>query len=184
MRARPQSIDAQSIQSADSGGWTSAIFGNGLGPAKPRVNREPVELKTQHDKDQMPPTLSESFQDPQEAEWNKYLMKLIDSREQNGGHDDSGELIGAAHFGQEGAAGQKKLRALVQLVLNGVPMNLRQQVWMELTNTHKLVQPAAYEHFLSLRESSDQSDIEAILKDVPRTLTAQYDFYVSTVTAS
>ena len=56
-------------------------------------------------------------------------------------------------------------------------MKLRHAIWMELSNTQAIMKPDAYAYYLSLRESDDQGEINAILKDVPRTLTTKYDFY-------
>ncbi|WPH04486.1 phenol hydroxylase [Acrodontium crateriforme] len=175
---RPHSIDARSIQSTDSGGWKTSLFSNSSRPRQDsRVTKEPVELLTQHDRDQLPPTLSNLSKDPHEAQWNRFLLKLVETREQNGERDEGGEMIGASRFGQEGAVGQQKLNTLTRLVVGGVPMSLRYPIWMELTNTHAMVRPGDYQHFLREREKVNQAEIEDIMKDVPRTLTSKYDFY-------
>lgn len=173
---RPQSIDARSIQSTDSGGWKASLFSNNRPRQDSRATKEPVELLTQHDRDQLPPTLSNLSKDPHEAQWNRFLLKLVETREQNGERDEGGEMIGASRFGQEGAVGQQKLNTLTRLVVGGVPMSLRHPIWMELTNTHAMMRPGDYQHFLREREV-DQAEIEDIMKDVPRTLTSKYDFY-------
>lgn len=56
-------------------------------------------------------------------------------------------------------------------------MGLRHPIWMELSNTYAIMQPDAYKHYLSLQENEDPKEIDAILKDVPRTLTSKYDYY-------
>lgn len=167
--------------STESGGWTSALFGNHNKRHDSRATKEPVELVTQHDRDQLPPTLSNRIQDPQEAAWNKYMMKLMNSRAQHGNNDqaDGVGLIGASHFGQEGSAGQQKLKTLVQLVIGGIPMMLRHNLWMELSNTDNIREPGTYTHYLSMRDEVDQSEIEAIAKDVPRTLTSVHQYYAN-----
>ena len=66
---------------------------------------------------------------------------------------------------------------LTRLVIGGIPMRLRHPIWMELSNTHAIMQPDAYEYYLNLRGDDDSRDIDAIMKDVPRTLTGKYDFY-------
>ena len=136
-------------------------------------------MSTRHDIDQLPPTLSQPSKDPQESEWNKFLLKLMKSREQAGVDARSGELIGASRFGNEGSTGRQKMELLTRLVIGGIPMRLRHPIWMELSNTYALMQPDAYEYYLNLRGSEEDSrDIDTILKDVPRTLTSKYDFYV------
>ena len=129
---------------------------------------------TRHDKDQLPPTLSTLHSDPQEAAWNKFLMKLVQSRSEQ---LNGGALIGAAHFGQEGTAGQQKQKSLATLIVGGIPMHHRHPIWLELSNTDSMMEPGGYEHFLSLRSHGDTNEIEAILKDVPRTLTSKYEFF-------
>ena len=105
-----------------------------------RVNRLPVEMTTRHDPDQLPPTLSNQDEDPQEAEWNKFMVKLVEKRQENGEEINGGELIGASQFGQEGSAGRQKLEQLVRLLVGGIPMKLRHPLWMELSNTQALIQ--------------------------------------------
>jgi small G protein signaling modulator 3 len=175
------SLDVQSIQSAqsnDSGTWTTALFGNS-GPKRQdsRNTREPVEMATRHDREQLPPTLSNHSRDPQEAEWNKFLLRLMKSRPRNGQDASGADMIGAAHFGKEGTAGRQKMEALVKLVLGGVPMQMRHPIWMELSNTQAVLRPNAYSYYLGLKEHNLASETTAILKDVPRTLTSKYDFY-------
>ena len=134
-------------------------------------------MVTRHEKDQLPPTLSNQFEDPQEAEWNKFLVGCVESRTQNGEDVTDGGMIGASRWGQDGSEGRKKLDHLTRLLVGGVPMRLRHPIWMELSNTQDMVQPNKYGYYLSLREDFDQMDIDAILKDVARTLTTKYDFY-------
>lgn len=115
---RPKSIDVLSINSTESSTWntfTGTIKGisglgggsgggNGGGGSFQTNNREPVEMSTRRDRDQLPPTLSQPTKDPQEAEWNKFLVKLMKSREQSGEEARSGELVGASRWGHEGNA--------------------------------------------------------------------------------
>lgn len=178
---RPPSIDAQSIKSVESTGWAASINGffSSSQPKRTdsRNNRLPVEMVTRVDKDQLPPTLSHQTDDPQEAEWNKFILKLVEARQQNGEDLDGGELIGASRFGQEGSAGKLKMESLTRLVVGGIPMKLRHPLWMELSNTQAMMQPDTYEHYLTSVENYDAAEIDAIMKDVPRTLTSKYDFY-------
>ncbi|CAK3930480.1 Hypothetical predicted protein [Lecanosticta acicola] len=192
---RPKSVDVLSIQSTESSTWNAftgtikgisglggggggSVGGNGGGGGTPTNNREPVEMSTRHDRDQLPPTLSQpSTKDPQEAEWNKFLVRLMKSREQSGEEARSGELLGASRWGHEGNAGKQKLEMLTRLVISGIPMRLRQPIWMELSNTYAIMQPDAYQHYLGLQDNEDPEEIDAILKDVPRTLTSKYDYY-------
>jgi len=135
-------------------------------------------MLTRHDKDQLPPTLSiETTADPQEAEWNAFLVRLVELRQQNGEDVSGGEMIGASHFGREGNEGRKKLEQLSRLIIGGIPMKLRHAIWMELSNASTIIKPNEYSNYLGLRDGDDQAEIEAILKDVPRTLTSKYDFY-------
>ena len=182
-RERPQSIDGCSMdaQSIDSATWTSAL-NNVISGGKRRDSRtlrEPVEMNTRFDPEQLPPTLATRPKDRGEAEWNQYINKLNKARELSDIHEEEGMFIGMAHFGREGATGQRKMKALIELVVEiGVPMSLRHNIWMELSNTLSMKRPDAYDYYLSLRENDDPAEIDAILKDVPRTLTRQYDFYV------
>lgn len=139
-------------------------------------------MTPRHDPDQLPPTLvtkNTNTIDRQEAEWNRFIMKLNKAREESGDQAENGEMIGAAHFGREGNVGHKKMETLARLVVGGVPMKLRHPIWMELSNTYALMVPDAYEHYLSLRDSNDPKEIEAIQKDLPRTLTNNTDFYTN-----
>ncbi|RMY13100.1 hypothetical protein D0867_07566 [Hortaea werneckii] len=178
---RPQSIDTTSIKSTDSGGWAAALFSSSNKRHDSRTTKEPVELTTQHDKDQLPPTLSKRPADPQDAAWNKFLMRLAVSRSQSGNSDQANGigLVGASHFGQEGKLGEQKMKTLTQLVIGGIPMTLRHNLWMELSNTEALMEPGTYSYYLSLREDVDQSEIDAIAKDVPRTLTSVHQYYAN-----
>ncbi|GAB1727294.1 hypothetical protein NU195Hw_g360t1 [Hortaea werneckii] len=178
---RPQSIDTTSIKSTDSGGWAAALFSSSNKRHDSRTTKEPVELATQHDKDQLPPTLSKRPADPQDAAWNKFLMRLTVSRSQSGNSDQANGigLVGASHFGQEGKLGEQKMKTLTQLVIGGIPMTLRHNLWMELSNTEALMEPGTYSYYLSLREDVDQSEIDAIAKDVPRTLTSVHQYYAN-----
>lgn len=173
-------MDAQSVHSVDSG-WAASLFGNHNKRHDSRTNKEPVELVTQHDPDELPPTLAKRSEDPQEAAWNKFLMKLTMTRSTNGHSDQSDGigLVGASHFGQEGAMGQQKLKTLTHLVIGGIPMKLRHNLWMELSNTEAIMEPGTYTHYLSMREEVDQNEIDAIAKDVPRTLTSIHQYYAN-----
>ena len=142
-----------------------------------RLNRLPVEMTTRHDKDQLPPTLSNQDMDPQEAEWNKFMLKLVEKRQENGEEINGGELIGASQFGQEGAAGRQKMEQLLRLLIGGIPMKLRHPLWMELSDTQSMIHSHDFSYYLSLSGQDDPAEIDAILKDVPRTLTTKYDFY-------
>ncbi|RMY03989.1 hypothetical protein D0867_10505 [Hortaea werneckii] len=169
------------ISSTDSGGWAAALFSSSNKRHDSRTTKEPVELATQHDKDQLPPTLSKRPADPQDAAWNKFLMRLAVSRSQSGNSDQANGigLVGASHFGQEGKLGEQKMKTLTQLVIGGIPMTLRHNLWMELSNTEALMEPGTYSYYLSLREDVDQSEIDAIAKDVPRTLTSVHQYYAN-----
>ncbi|PPJ50893.1 hypothetical protein CBER1_07588 [Cercospora berteroae] len=197
---RPKSIDVQSLNSVASGdsvGWATTLFGGmsaaggtikGLGGsgnrrASEREPREPVEMSTRHDERTLPPTLSKNLLSqpaptPHDAEWNRFLNRIQRSREQAGEEASSGELIGASRFGNEGSIGKQKQEMLTKLVLGGIPMRFRHAIWMELSNTQSVVSPDAYELYLNAdTENSDPTEVDAILKDVPRTLTSKYDYY-------
>ena len=180
--AKSLSVDAQSVRSVQSNdtnsGWTASLFGSSVPKRQGSyMNRLPVEMTTRHDKDQLPPTLSHESDDPQELEWNRFLVSLSRARHLKGEGISGGEVIGASRFGQEGAEGKKKTEQLTRLVISGVPMKLRHPMWMELSATAEMMRPDEYSRYLGARENDDQNEIEAILKDVPRTLTSKYDFY-------
>jgi small G protein signaling modulator 3 len=134
-------------------------------------------MTTQHDRDQLPPTLLETrHQDPQEAAWNKFLLSVTKARSKNGQKHvppTNGEgLVGPL-------VGQQKLKALGQLVLSGIPMHMRQYLWPELSSTETIVEPGAYAVYRSHASAIDPSEIDAIVNDVPRTLTQSRNFYTN-----
>ncbi|GAB7325871.1 hypothetical protein MBLNU13_g09939t1 [Cladosporium sp. NU13] len=143
-----------------------------------KPTREPVEMQAQHDPDDLPPTLTDDSQDPQEAEWNRFILRLNNARQQGGEQEAQGTLLGAGRFGREGSAGRAKMETLNRLIVGGIPNRLRHPIWMELSNTYAIMSPDEYRHFLAEGESEDPLEIDAILKDVPRTLTEQFDYYV------
>lgn len=134
-------------------------------------------MSTRHDREQLPPTLSAQSVDPQEAAWNKYLRRLEELRQQNKQDVNGGEIIGAARFGQEGKEGQKKLEALKHLIVGGIPMQLRHNVWMELSDTRAIVVPDEYSSYLDQRSEVQEIEADDILKDVSRTLTSLNSFF-------
>lgn len=194
---RPKSIDVlsiNSVNSADSMSWTTSLFTGAAGTIKglsgnarrdSRATREPrgpVEMSTRHDETQLPPTLSrQSLSQPaktaHEAAWNKFLLKLKELREQAGEEALEDELLGSSQWGTEGSNGREKLAQLSRLITGGVPMRFRKELWKELSNTQAIIEPDGYSRYLSMRENQDPQEIEAILKDVPRTLTSKYDYY-------
>ncbi|KXS97853.1 hypothetical protein AC578_7653 [Pseudocercospora eumusae] len=194
---RPKSIDVLSINSVNSGdsmNWLTSTFGGAAGTIKglsgnarrdsraAREPRAPVEMSTRHDEAQLPPTLSrQSLSQPaktqHEAAWNKFLLKLKEVREQAGEEAQEGELLGSSRWGTEGSNGREKLAQLSRLVTGGIPMRFRKELWKELSNTQAIIEPDAYERYLNMHENQDPQEIDAILKDVPRTLTSKYDYY-------
>lgn len=135
-------------------------------------------MQAQHDPDDLPPTLTDDSQDPQEAEWNRFILRLNNARQQGGEQEAQGTLLGAGRFGREGSAGRAKMETLNRLIVGGIPNRLRHPIWMELSNTYAIMSPDEYRHYLAEGESEDPLEIDAILKDVPRTLTEQFDYYV------
>ncbi|EME40893.1 hypothetical protein DOTSEDRAFT_90974 [Dothistroma septosporum NZE10] len=190
---RPKSIDVLSVNSGESFGWTSTLINAGAGTIKgisnlatrdrresraAREPRGPVEMSTRHDKNQLPPTLLRTeSKDPQEMAWNKFVLRLNELREEAGEEAQSGEVLGAARWGHEGSNGKQKLDTLTRLTIGGIPMRLRSPIWMELSNTYAIMRPDGYKHHLGTRENEDPHEIDAILKDVPRTLTSKYDYF-------
>jgi hypothetical protein len=178
---RTKSIDSRSLdaQSQDSVSWTTTLFSGGtVKRRESKPTREPVEMQAQHDPDDLPPTLTDDAQDPQEADWNRFIVRLNNARQQGGQQEAQGTLLGAARFGREGSAGRAKMETLNRLVIGGIPNRLRHPIWMELSNTYAIMSPDEYRHYLTEGESEDPLEIDAILKDVPRTLTEQFDYYV------
>lgn len=174
------SIDNRSIdaQSQDSASWTGIFTGGTIKRRESKPPREPVEMQAQHDPDDLPPTLTENSQDPQEAEWNRFILRLNNARKQGGQQEAQGTLLGAARFGREGSAGRAKMETLHRLIIGGIPNRLRHPIWMELSHTYAIMSPDEYRHYLAEGEREDPVEIDAILKDVPRTLTEQFDYYV------
>ncbi|KAK5107599.1 hypothetical protein LTR62_000993 [Meristemomyces frigidus] len=174
-RKRTESIDARSVQSVDSG-WAASLFGGSNLKLQDsnNNNREPVELITQHDRDELPPTLQESRQDPQEAAWNKFLLSITKARAKTG---NQMQTNGAGLIGP--LVGQQKMKTLTHLVVAGVPLHMRQYLWLELSNTESIVDPGAYASYRAQTESVEESEIDAIVKDVPRTLSQSRNFYTN-----
>ncbi|KAK6440750.1 hypothetical protein LTR95_003025 [Oleoguttula sp. CCFEE 5521] len=182
-KPRTQSIDSRSVASADTStslGWTATLFNGGANRRPSKATREPVELQAQHDQDTLPPTLTDTTtQDPQEADWNRFILKLLKARQSSGQQEAQGTMLGASHFGREGAPGRAKQETLHRLIIGGIPNRLRHAIWMELSNTYALIDPDAYRSYLALGTTEvPAEEIDAILKDVPRTLTEQYSYYV------
>ncbi|KAF2857729.1 TBC-domain-containing protein [Piedraia hortae CBS 480.64] len=164
-----------SVQSADSGGVSSWFARRQSQPTK-----LPVELQLQRDKHQLPPTLSTlspSEPGPRALAWNRFLTQLSRARAARGSDDEASGLgaIGAAHWGEEGEAGKKKLKRLTELVVCGIPISLRHEVWMELTNTNSLKVPSLYQTLST--QIVPAHELESIDKDVHRTLTSVYGYY-------
>ncbi|KAK4617734.1 TBC domain-containing protein [Fulvia fulva] len=189
---RPKSIDVLSVNSGESTGWTSTFMNAGAGTIKgisslatrerrdsrAKEPRGPVEMSTRHDKNQLPPTLLRTeSKDPREMAWNKFVLRLNELREEAGEEAQSGEVLGAARWGHEGGNGKQKLDTLTRLVIGGIPMRLRSPIWMELSNTYAIMRPNGYKYYLGTQENEDPQEIDAILKDVPRTLTSKYDYF-------
>ena len=82
-------------------------------------------MQAQHDPDDLPPTLTDDSQDPQEADWNRFIVRLNNARQQGGEQEAQGTLLGAARFGREGSAGRAKMETLNRLVIGGIPNRLR-----------------------------------------------------------
>ena len=172
-KQRPDSIDARSVQS-NEGGWAAQLFGNPLlrrtNSGESELSREPVEMFAQHDREDLPPTLQETREDPQEAAWNRFLLNISKSRQKNG--IQSTGLVGSL-------VGQPKMKALTHLVVAGIPMHMRQHLWPELSNTESIMEPGAYDAYRANSELVDQSEIDTIVSDVPRTLTQSRNFYTN-----
>ncbi|KAK1079608.1 hypothetical protein LTR33_006247 [Friedmanniomyces endolithicus] len=172
-KKRTESI--ASVQSTDSGGWAASLFGGTYAKRHDSpVTREPLELATQHDRDQLPPTLLDSRQDPQEAAWNKFLLSISKSRSKNGQQVQSNGtgLIGPL-------VGHQKMKALGHLLVSGVPMHLRQHIWMALSNVESIMEPGAYDTFRLNTTTADPDETNVIVSDVPRTLTHSHSFYTN-----
>ncbi|KAK3070920.1 hypothetical protein LTR53_009600 [Teratosphaeriaceae sp. CCFEE 6253] len=172
-KKRTESI--ASVQSADSGGWAASLFGGSYMTRRDSpVTREPVELATQHDRDQLPPTLLDNRQDPHEAAWNKFLLSISKARSKSG---QQGQSNGAGLVGS--LVGQQKMKALSHLLISGVPMHLRQHIWMELSSAESIMEPGAYDAFRSNTTTADPEETNVIVSDVPRTLTHSHSFYTN-----
>lgn len=105
------------------------------------------------------------------------MHKLVAQREEAGKTAENGELIGAASWGNE-SDGRAKMTALTRLVLHGIPMDLRKVLWLELSHTLFLMTGGVYPDFLQSELNEGMTkDKQDIMKDIPRTLTDNYDFY-------
>ena len=160
--------------------WAANLFGHSSDKQlESHLTRAPLEMSTRHDKEQLPPTLACKTKHPKEAEWNKFLNKLHRSRQKQGVEMSGGEMIGAWRFGQEGADGRRKMEYLVRLIIEGIPMEHRQSIWMELSNTRSIMVPDEYsEHLQQGTGIKNEDDIDAISKDVVRTLTSRNVYYI------
>ncbi|KAE9576454.1 TBC domain-containing protein [Colletotrichum fructicola] len=156
-----------------------------------RDDTEPVKLLLQHMGE-----LHDSLQRDKAARWNEFLRKVRAERRRDGEAAAAaaaaaaearyerpavnlpeaaladGELIGITGLGIKGKVGRAKRTELRNLVLGGIPVNLRAKVWSECSGATTLRIPGYYQDTIArLDEADDPIVVSQIQADINRTLT-------------
>jgi len=83
-----------------------------------------------------------------------------------------GELIGITGLGIKGKVGRAKRTELRNLVLGGIPVNLRAKVWSECSGANTLRVPGYYQDIIARSDKDDDpTAVSQIEMDINRTLT-------------
>ncbi|KAK2025849.1 TBC domain-containing protein [Colletotrichum zoysiae] len=156
-----------------------------------RDDTEPVKLLLQHMGD-----LHDSLQREKAARWNEFLRKVRAERKRDGEAAAAaaaalaearyerpavnlpeaaladGELIGITGLGIKGKVGRAKRTELRNLVLGGIPVNLRAKVWSECSGANTLRVPGYYQDIIARSDKDDDpTAVSQIEMDINRTLT-------------
>ncbi|KAK1496165.1 TBC domain-containing protein [Colletotrichum tamarilloi] len=156
-----------------------------------RDDTEPVKLLLQHMGE-----LHDSLQRDKAARWNEFLRKVRAERKRDGEAAAAaaaalaearferpamtipeaaiadGELIGITGLGNKGKVGRAKRSELRNLVLGGIPVNLRAKVWSECSGATTLRVPGYYQDIIARPdEDDDPLAVSQIDMDINRTLT-------------
>ncbi|OLN86693.1 TBC domain-containing protein C4G8.04 [Colletotrichum chlorophyti] len=156
-----------------------------------RDDTEPVKLLLQHMGE-----LHDSLQREKAARWNEFLRKVRAERRRDGEAAAAaaaaaaearyqrpsvnlpeaaladGELIGITGLGIKGKVGRAKRTELRNLVLGGIPVNLRAKVWAECSGANDLRIPGYYQDIIARPEKDDDPlAVSQIDMDINRTLT-------------
>ncbi|KAK1965829.1 TBC domain-containing protein [Colletotrichum sublineola] len=156
-----------------------------------RDDTEPVKLLLQHMGD-----LHDSLQREKAARWNEFLRKVRAERKRDGEAAAAaaaalaearyerpavnlpeaafadGELIGITGLGIKGKVGRAKRTELRNLILGGIPVNLRAKVWSECSGANTLRVPGYYQDIIARSDKDDDpTAVSQIEMDINRTLT-------------
>ncbi|GKT56373.1 TBC domain-containing protein [Colletotrichum tofieldiae] len=156
-----------------------------------RDDTEPVKLLLQHMGE-----LHDSLQREKAARWNEFLRKVRAERKRDGEAAAAaaaalaearyerpamnlpeaaladGELIGITGLGIKGKVGRAKRTELRNLVLGGIPVNLRAKVWSECSGATTLRVPGYYQDIIARSDKDDDPlAVSQIEMDINRTLT-------------
>ncbi|KAF9874546.1 TBC domain-containing protein [Colletotrichum karsti] len=156
-----------------------------------RDDSEPVKLLLQHMGE-----LHDSLQREKAARWNEFLRKVRAERRRDGEAAAAaaaaaaearyqkpavnlpeaamadGELIGITGLGIKGKVGRAKRTELKNLVLGGIPVNLRAKVWSECSGATALRIPGYYQDIIAQSDEDDDPQVESQIEmDINRTLT-------------
>ncbi|KZL79236.1 tbc domain-containing protein [Colletotrichum incanum] len=156
-----------------------------------RDDTEPVKLLLQHMGE-----LHDSLQREKAARWNEFLRKVRAERKRDGEAAAAaaaalaearyerpavnlpeaaladGELIGITGLGIKGKVGRAKRTELRNLVLGGIPVNLRAKVWSECSGATALRVPGYYQDIIARSDKDDDPlAVSQIEMDINRTLT-------------
>ncbi|WYZ37115.1 hypothetical protein EsH8_II_000621 [Colletotrichum jinshuiense] len=156
-----------------------------------RDDTEPVKLLLQHMGE-----LHDSLQREKAARWNEFLRKVRAERRRDGEAAAAaaaaaaearyerptmnlpeaaladGELIGITGLGIKGKVGRAKRTELRNLVLGGIPVNLRAKVWSECSGATTLRVPGYYQDIIARPDKDDDPlAVSQIDMDINRTLT-------------
>ncbi|KAF6813558.1 TBC domain-containing protein C4G8.04 [Colletotrichum sojae] len=156
-----------------------------------RDDTEPVKLLLQHMGE-----LHDTLQREKAARWNEFLRKVRAERRRDGEAAAAaaaaaaearyerpsvnlpeatladGELIGITGLGNKGKVGRAKRTELRNLVLGGIPVNLRAKVWAECSGATALRIPGYYNDIVARSDADDEPSVVSQIKmDINRTLT-------------
>lgn len=130
--------------------------------------------------------LHDTNQKEKTVQWNEFLRKVRAERKRQGnavtasergkGHDmpetllADGEIIGVAGLGNKGKVGRAKWQDFRRLVLGGIPVAYRAQIWAECSGASALRVPGYYEDLVNNGEDNP-AVVSQIQMDITRTLT-------------
>lgn len=131
--------------------------------------------------------LHDNLQKDKTIKWNEFLRKVRAERKRQGEASNAsegrskgldmpetlltdGEIVGVAGLGNKGKVGRAKWQEFRRLVLGGIPVAYRAQIWAECSGASALRIPGYYEDLIKNGEDNP-TIIAQIQMDITRTLT-------------